>query len=180
MKLTEAINVMSKGKKVKFEEWGGAYAYLKDGTVWLYDKVERRHRIMSCLTKYITGEWKLYEEETEAKKKITEALLKKIDEATPEEIEKAMKFFDDLEKKEDDWCLAEQVRKTYPVNTDLTHYRDGVFVEDIKTFIQKTKEDDNEAKKTVEKSVKSSASVSGYIDGINDADYHRQKRAGNL
>ncbi len=52
------------GCKVSFEDWtGGSYAYSKEGKIFIYDGIEKKHRPLVLHTKWINGEWSVVQKE---------------------------------------------------------------------------------------------------------------------
>lgn len=136
-----AVKAMKEGKKVRR---GGVHSWhleLKGmETIVIADKPIANDKLY--YTDYLATDWEIYEEKEKWTPKQEQRLLdimkKKIDKATPKEIDECVKFLANWEKEEDNWNLADEVYGKSPLFKETI-----ISVENIKTFIQKVKEDVN-------------------------------------
>ena len=171
MNFMEAVKAMKEGKKVRRPYFVEEHYFYCDehGIKYSHSRKDKKWAEFS-MDAFEATDWEIYEEDKlseEDEEKILDDIKKKVDKATPEELDQAMKFFDDLEKKEDKWNLADK-KKTSNSMTDNNEYFGEVYeYGDIKTFIAKVKEDIDKEDKT-------------RFIGIKDFKEIIDKRAGDL
>jgi len=162
------------GKEVRNKKTGQIGKYISRCDEPSFNiEFENGHRTGGAINSPLAQEWKIYEEDWhyECDKCHTELTAEIMGKQCPKCGEWTYSHRCLRKRKEDNWNLAN--------NGKPADYKD-LGRESIKTFIQKCKEDDNKAKKVVGVGGIPSQYIKGYIDGMNDADYHRTNRAGDL